>query len=881
MEIRRVAALRGPNIWANSPVLEVWLALSPEEDRPSNSFAGFCDRLTSWLPSLHEHRCSVGTPGGFFSRLREGTYLGHVLEHVTLELETLAGTPIGFGRTRETSEAGVYKVVVKYKNEQVARAALETAHALLEAALSGTEFHVESRIRALRDLADRVCLGPSTLAIVTAAEEKGIPHLRLNAGSLVQLGYGKAQHRIWTAETDATSALAEAIAQDKELTRRLLHAAGVPVVEGRRANSAEDAWEAAEEIGLPVVVKPRDANHGRGVCIGLVDRASVMDAYELASREGDGVVVERLVPGDAHRILVINGRVVAASRGEPEQVVGDGLRTIEQLVAAVNRDPARGEDETFVLSPLLLDAVALQLINNQGFEPSSVLPVGKVVTVHHYGDYTTDVTDQVHATTAAACVLAAQTVGLDLAGIDVVACRIEQPLETQRGAVLEVNASPGLLMHLKPLRGQPRPVGEAIVSGLFPEGRTGRIPIVGVTGTNGKSTVIDLLAGIMEDAGVSVGVATSDGLRVAGRRLSSDDCANMASARHLLMNPFVETALLEVSARSVLDEGLGFDRCQVAVVTNVGSGDHLGLKYIDGLATMKRVKRAPVDVVLPAGAAVLNADDPAAVALAENCRGETVLFGRSAANPTLRDHCQSGRRAIYVDGEAIVLVSQSSQHAVLPLAQLAFGTLGRDSFQLDNVLAAVAAAYALGVPEAAILNGLRRFGRYALSQRVSAFEHEGHILLLTLCRNVSALQALMGVLDRCCRTGHRTAVYAASSDWRSEDALEQGRVLGDAFDRVIITISEHDGTQAPSVRSSELEAGIRCGTRATTERQAVRWQRMAELPGLLTRPGLVMLQMHSSAHLQAVAAQLEEVGALPIALDASLPTAEANALAAG
>jgi cyanophycin synthetase len=878
MEIRRVAALRGPNVWANSPALEVWLALSPAEDQPSNTFPGFCDRLMAWLPSLHEHRCSVGEPGGFFSRLLDGTYLGHILEHVTLELQTLAGTPTGFGRTRETSESGVYKVVVKYKNEEVARAALATAHALLEAALAGTEFDLDSRVRALRDLADRVCLGPSTLAIVTAAEQRGIPHVRLNTGSLVQLGYGKAQRRIWTAETDSTSAVAEAIAQDKELTRRLLRASGVPVVEGRAVGSAEDAWEATQEIGPPVVVKPRDGNHGRGVCIGLVDRASVMEAYGLASQEGRGVLVERLVPGDPHRMLVVNGRIVAAARGEPEQVVGDGVQTIEQLVAQLNRDPARSEDEAFLRGPVELDGIALQLIRNQGLDTSSVPPRGKVVTIHHYGDYTTDVTDRVHPTTLASCVLAAQTVGLDVAGIDVVAGNIEQPLEVQRGAVVEVNASPGLLMHLKPLYGQPRPVGEAIISGLFSAGEDGRIPVVAVSGTNGKSTIVDLLAAIVGDTGSTVGVASSDGLTVAQRVLSRDDCANGTAVRRLLMNPLVETALVEVSEQSVLDEGLGFDRCQVAVITNLGSGDHLGLTYIDDLDTVRRVQSTPVDVVLPAGAVVLNADDPSVVALGENCRGETILFGRSVANPILRDHCQSGKRAVYLDGEVIVLVTRSSRHAALPLGASGFGTFGRDSFELDNILAAVAAAWALGVEHSAIRSGLQRLGASCLSRRVRAFERRGCELLLTLCRNASALHALGCALDRYRPRGHRTIVYAASTDWRPEDALEQGRLLGAAFDQVILHIPEPEGNEALSALTSQLEAGARCEARSTVRRRVIAWQNIADTLGQLTRGGLLVLQLQSPAQLQAVAARLTRAGAHPIMLTGAPATTGAGAL---
>lgn len=872
MEIRRVVALRGPNIWANSPVLEAWLALCAEENRPSNEFPGLSERIEAWLPSLYEHCCSEGAPGGFLSRLREGTYLGHVLEHLTLELQSLAGTPVGYGRTRESSEAGLYKVVVKYRDEHVVRASLAAAYALLDAAIAGSDFDVGSEVRRLRELADGHCLGPSTQAIVAAAAARGIPHFRLNEGSFVQLGQGKAQRRIWTAETDATSAVAEAIAQDKDLTRRLLGSSGVPVVQGKLVESAEEAWAAALDLGLPAVVKPRDANHGRGVCIGLTDRASVLEAYALAREEGEGVVVERYVPGAHHRVLVIDGRVVAASRGEPDTVVGDGRQTIAELVEALNRDPRRGEDETCPLSPVRLGPIAQQSLRQQGFQVESRPKAGQIVTVCHYGDYTQDVTRDLHPSVAAAAVLAARTVGLDIAGIDVVAHDISRPLEEQGGAVLEVNASPSLLMHLRPLAGQPQPVGAAIVSDLFPAGKSGRIPVVAVTGTNGKSTIVDLVAAVLAETGLSVGAASSDGLTISGRCLSTSDAADAPSARRLFMNPSVEVAVVEVGARGVLDEGLGFDRCQVAVVSNLGSGDHLGYGPIFGLDTLREVKRAPVDVVLPEGCAVLNAEDPEVAAFAAHCRGETLLFAADAASPALLTHLEAGGRAVFVDRDDVVLVTGKGRSGALPLCRIGIPADCDDRFHVVNTLAAIAAAWALGVPAGAIQAGFERVGSVAHRRRFRTIEAGGALWVLSLARNPSALAAVVASLDSRCPRGFRTAVYAASSDWRKVDAFEQGLTLGGSFDTVLIVDDQGAEATGPSL-ASELERGVLAGGRARSARRVHEIPAVDELLAEALAPELVMLQASSSAELEVWAARITTASAMSSGWSASCAVA--------
>ncbi len=717
MHIRKILSLVGPNIWANYPVLEAWVDLGPFDTQPSNTLPGFVDRLTAWLPSMIEHRCSEGVRGGFFSRLRDGTWLGHVLEHVTLELQTLAHLPVGYGRTRETSERGVYRVVVEVLDAALGEACLRTGRDLILAAVDDRPFDMKERLRGLRELADRVCLGPSTQAIVTAAKARGIPYVRISHGNLVQLGYGKAQRRIWAAETAKTCALAESIAQDKELTRQLLYSVGVPMPAGRLAQDRADAWAAAEELGLPVVVKPQDANHGRGVSIRLEDREAVETAFDIASREGSGVVVEQFVAGSQYRVLVVGDRAVAASGGEAEQVVADGIHTVEELVAQANQDPKRGEDSALPLTPLVLDEISLELLRRQGLEKASVPPTGRPVLIHHNGDLTVDETDRMHPDIAANCVIAAQTVGLDVAGIDLIAEDIARPLDEQDGAVIEVNASPGLVMHLKPLVGTPRPVGEAIVSHLFPPGESGRVPLVAVSGTRGKTRVASLIASVLAEASHTVGEASARGLRVGGRVLSDRDCTNAADARRVLVNPFVDAVVLETSELRVIQEGLAFDRCNVTVVTNLHSGDYRGEADVDDAVLVAKAIRAPVDVVLPDGCAVLNADDPEVAAMAGKCRGRILYFSRDGQSPLVREHLGKGGQAVFVADGAIVVNHMNQILPVFALDRPGSASPGAPSTPIEDLLAGVGAGTALGIAPRTIREGLERALRDDLGRR--------------------------------------------------------------------------------------------------------------------------------------------------------------------
>jgi len=791
MEFRRVLALRGPNIWANYPVLEAWVALG-ELDRPSTDFPGMAERIMAWLPSMIEHRCSIGQRGGFFQRLRDGTYPCHILEHVTLELQSLIGIDAGFGRARETSEKGVYRVVIEYKEESVARACLATARELVLAAIHDQPFDVKSHIERLRDLAQRSCLGPSTQAIVDAALARGIPVRRLNNESLVQLGHGARQRRFRAAETDRTSSIAEAIAQDKELTRLLLRSLGVPVPEGRPVASAADAWEAACDIGLPVVVKPQDGNQGRGVATNLTTREQVVEAYQAAREESRDVVVEKFALGHDYRLLVVGGRVIAAARREPAQVLGDGTRTVAQLVDLANQDPRRGEHHATVLSKLKLDAVALAVLAGQGLTPDSVPPAGSVVLVRRNGNLSTggtaiDVTERVHPQVAARALEAAAVIGLDIAGVDVVANDISVPLEEQGGVVVEVNAAPGLRMHLQPSVGLSRPVGKAIVELLVPAGQDGRIPIAAVSGVNGKTTTTRFLTHILRGQGLKVGMTSTDGIYIDGRRIDSGDCSGPWSAGAVLLNPTVDAAVFETARGGILRAGLGFDRCDVAVVTNIGDGDHLGLNDIHTVEALAKVKRTIVDVVPPSGTAVLNATDPLVVGMEPYCAGKICYFALDENHPVIVRHRKAGGQAVFVRQDTIILAEGARESPLLPLARVPLCRGGQVAFHVENTLAAVAAAVALHVPHEIIRARAETFAAdmEKAPARFNVLEIHGATVVVDYGHNADALRALVRALEPFSHQ-RRTCVYTTAGDRRDSDMIRQGEILGNAFDRVIL-----------------------------------------------------------------------------------------------
>lgn len=706
----RVTHLRGPNIWTYRPVIEAWLDIGELEDFPSNTLPGFTERLTAWLPGLVEHRCGVGSRGGFLERLRDGTWAGHILEHIVLELQNMAGMKTGFGKTRSTGQRGVYKMAFRTRDEIVGRAALEAGHRLIMAAINDTPFDMAATVQALTELVDRWCLGPSTAHIVDAATDRRIPSIRLTEGNLVQLGHGAAQRRIWTAETDRTSAIGEGIASDKDLTKTLLASCGVPVPEGALVRSSEEAWEEAQDIGLPVVVKPVDGNHGRGVTLNLMSEAEVTAAYAIAAEAGDSsaVLVERFIPGNEHRLLVVGREVVAAARGESLWVTGDGSSSVLQLCdSQINTDPRRGESEEHPLgrvnphdSEIMLD------LKRQGLTPESRPQAGQKVLIQVNGNVADDVTDLVHPSVAHAAALAARIVGLDIAGIDLVCEDISRPLEEQRGAIIEVNSSPGLLAHIKPASGQPRNVGKAIVDHLFAQEENGRIPVVGVTGTLGTSLIARLVGCLVHITGKHVGVANGEGLYLDARQVSNRDSTGFEAGQRLLINRTVQTAVFESNARSILSAGLPYDRCLVGIVTDMEGLADVAEFHINDQDALRNVIRSQVDVVLSEGTAVLNAAIDAVAALAELSDGRVIFYALDEDNPVIANHRAQGERVVFVRDNRIVLAEGfDTEDVLLDLARIPPATVKHP----DSVLAAVAAAWALGVPSDLICGGLRAF----------------------------------------------------------------------------------------------------------------------------------------------------------------------------
>ena len=729
IELLRINYLRGPNIWTYRPVLEVWLDLGELENFPSHQLPGFNQRLTAWLPALIEHHCGVGERGGFLQRLQEGTWCGHVLEHIVIELLNLAGMPTGFGQTRSTSQHGVYRMVFRAREEQVARMALTQGHQLIMAAINDGPFDVEAAVARVRTEVDDRYLGPSTACIVTAAGDRGIPHIRLNDGNLVQMGYGAAQRRIWTAESEFTSAIAEGIASDKDLTKSLLRACGVPVPEGQVVNSPAEAWEAAQDIGLPVVVKPSDGNHARGVTLDLRQQHDIEAAYHVAYPEGSEVMVERFIPGDEHRLLVVGGKVVAAARGELVGITGNGRSTVVELIdAQLNSDPRRGHEEEYPLE--LIDVasnVAVQLeIKRQGLTPDAVPEAGRHIVVQRNGNVAVDCTDDVHPEVAYIAQLAARVVGLDIAGIDMVALDISKPLHAQGGAIVEVNAGPGLLMHLKPAVGASRPVGQAIAEHLFPQEESppgqeaGRIPVVGVAGIRGTATVARLVAWLLHLSGHYTGLACKSGMWMNQRCVDQRDSAHWEGAHRLLVSQMVQAAVIENDARAILQDGLAYDRCTVGVVTDMDGFEGLAAFDIQEAAQMAKVLRTQVDVVLPSGAAVLNADEAAVADLARLCDGAVILYSTDADNAAVAAHRASDQgRAVLVKGGNVVLATGAAEKSLGALARLAFAQ-GASTPPVHTLLAAIGAAWALDIAPDLIAAGIKTFEPELPSSAVAA-----------------------------------------------------------------------------------------------------------------------------------------------------------------
>lgn len=808
MDVSRIRALRGPNLWSRHTAIEAIVSCTPEE-RSISGLAGFEARLRSLFPGIGEAWSDSGGP--------VPVSLAHVLELAALSLQTQAGCPVTFSRTSETVEKGTYQVVVEYSEEPVGRLAFDLACALIEAAQGSGEFAVDAAIAKLRELDEDVRLGPSTGSIVNAAVLRGIPYRRLTEGSLVQFGWGAKQRRIQAAEVDSTSAVAESIAQDKDLTKTLLQAAGVPVPIGRPVESPDDAWAVAQEIGLPVVVKPQDGNQGKGVTVNIVDRAHLDSAFKAAAEIGT-VMVEKYLPGADFRLLVVGQRLVAAARRDPPHVIGDGEHTVRELVDRVNADPRRGDGHATSLTKIRFDDIAIARLSTQGMRPESVPEKGQRVILRNNanlstGGTATDVTDDVHPEVAARAAAAAQMVGLHICGVDVVCESVLRPLEEQHGGIVEVNAAPGLRMHLSPSYGKGRNVGEAIVNHLYAAGDDGRIPVVAVTGTNGKTTVTRLIAHLLASSGLRVGMTNTDGVYVNGRQTDSGDCSGPRSARNVLMHPEVDAAVFETARGGVLREGLGFDRCAVAVVTNIGAGDHLGLNYITTVEDLAVLKRVIVQNVAESGYAVLNATDPNVAAMAAVCPGQVIFFAADRTHALMATHRAQGRRVVYVEDGAIV-AAEGSWRERLPLAEVPLTRGGAIGFQVENAMAAVAAAWGVGLSWDAVRRGLASFVNDSANApgRFNVMDYRGATLIADYGHNPDAMRALVQAVEAI-PAQRRSVVISGAGDRRDEDIREQTRILGAAFDDVILYQDAAQRGRADGEVMALLREGLSGATR--------------------------------------------------------------------
>jgi cyanophycin synthetase len=781
MDVSRIRALRGPNLWSRHTSIEAIVTCSTEEQDIAR-MSGFEERFRALFPDIALLQLAGHN---------EAVPLAHVLQLAALGLQTQAGCPITFSRTKATVESGVYQVVVEYSEEAVGRKAFDLAQQLCLAAMNNTEFDLAAALSELRELDAEERFGPSTGAIVQAAVTRGIPVRRLTRGSLVQFGWGSKQRRIQAAETDRSSVIGEMIAQDKELTKKLLDAAGVPVPIGRPVTSADDAWAALCEIAAPVVVKPLDGNQGKGVTVNIVSREELDRAYAAATEISSEVLVEKFIPGSDFRFLVIGDRLVAAARREPPQVIGDGVRSVRELVEQVNSDPRRGVGHATSLTKIRFDEIALGCLAAQGMQATSVPNKGTRVQLRNNanlstGGSATDVTDDVHPDMAACAVAAAQMVGLDLCGIDVVCDSVHHSLQEQGGGIIEVNAAPGLRMHVQPSFGKGRAVGKAIISMMFAPGENGRIPLVTVAGTNGKTTTVRLIAHILGCHGLRVGMTNSDGVYIKGKLIDSGDCSGPKSARNVLLHPDVDAAVLETARGGVLREGLAFDLCDVAVVTNIGMGDHLGLGYISTVEDLAVVKKVVVQNVAAHGTAVLNAADPMCVLMADACPGSVTFFARDRNHPVIATRKAQGHRVVYVADGHIVAKQFDEEHRI-PLSAIPLTRNGTIGFQIENAMAAVATTWALQVSWETILSGLASFINDAQTApgRFNFFDYRGASVIADYGHNPDAMLALVPAIESI-KANKRVVVISGAGDRRDIDIIRQTEILGDVFDEIIL-----------------------------------------------------------------------------------------------
>lgn len=817
MEILEIKVLRGPNYWSvrRPKLIQMKLDLGELEDRPTNTIPGFRARLEKLFPSLYEHRCSEGHAGGFFKRVDEGTWMGHVIEHVALELQTLSGMDTGFGRTRGTGEKGIYYVVFSYMEEDAGVYAARAAVRIAEALVTEADYSLDEDIQKLREIREDTRLGPSTGCIVAEAEKRGIPFIRLNRHSLVQLGYGIHQKRIRATIASTTGNIAVDIACDKEETKNLLEAAEIPVPRGTVVRSEEGLKDAVDKYGYPLVIKPIDGNHGKGNTTNITNWQQAVTALQAAQQYGRSVIVEKFITGFDFRILVINYKFICAALRTPASVKGDGIHNIQWLIDETNKDPRRGYGHEKVLTQITIDPFTQKMLDEKNYTLDTIPAKDELVLLKptanlSTGGTSTDVTDEVHPANIFMCERIARIIGLDICGIDIMASDLRTPVTENGGAILEVNAAPGFRMHIEPSEGLPRNVAEPVVDMLFPKGSAGRIPIIAVTGTNGKTTTTRLLAHIAKGAGKKVGYTTSDGVYIQNQLMMKGDCTGPVSSNFVLKDPTVDFAVLEVARGGILKSGLAFRHCEIAIVTNVAA-DHIGLGGINSVEQMARVKAVVPETVFPHGYAVLNADDDLVYAMHEGLECNIALFSMNENNPRIKEHAAAGGLSAVFENGYVSILKGNWKIRVMSVKDIPLTYEGKAVHNINNCLPAVIASYLFrDISIEDIRAALNSFVPSAAQTpgRLNFFNFKNFTILADFAHNPHGLQLLcdfVGKLDYRTRIG----VISGTGDRRDEDIRELGAISARHFDEIIIRCDKNLRGRTPEEIIRLLEEGIR------------------------------------------------------------------------
>jgi cyanophycin synthetase len=793
MEILDIKVMKGPNYWSarRHHLIVMLLDLQEMEERPTNTIDGFLDRLKALLPTMYSHRCSEGVEGGFFYRVEKGTWMGHVIEHIALEIQSLAGMEVGFGRTRSSDKHGVYHVVFSYYEAKAGVYAARAAVAIAEALTAGVEYDMEADIQKLRELREEERLGPSTGSIVEEAERRKIPWIRLNRHSLVQLGYGKNQQRIQATVASTTSSIAVELACDKEDTKNLLQAAEVPVPRGIIAYTEEDLQRAVERIGYPLVTKPLNGNHGRGATTNLKTWNELKEGFEIAQKHSRAVICEKFITGFDHRALVINYKFVAAALRTPAAVTGDGKHTIQELIDIVNSDPRRGFGHEKVLTNIKVDIQTENILAEKNLTLETVLPKGEILWLKptanlSTGGTSTDLTDQVHPSNIVLFERIARIIGLDICGVDVMAPDLTTPLNENGGAVIEVNAGPGFRMHLAPSIGLARNVAEPVIDMLFPPGKSARIPIIAISGTNGKTTTTRLIAHIMKQTGLTVGYTTTDGIYIQNQMMLVGDCTGPVSSEFILKDPTVEVAVLECARGGILRAGLGFHNCNVAVVTNV-AGDHLGLQGIDTIEKLAKVKSVAVKTVFKDGYAILNADDDYVYDMRRELECHIALFSLEENNKRVVEHCKKGGLAAVYENGYLTIIKGGWKIRVEKVGNVPITFAGTAEFNVANALGAILATYVSNVSIENIRLALQTFVPSAALTpgRMNIFKFNDFTVMLDYAHNTHGMQAIGKFVSQV-TASHKVGIVAGVGDRRDEDTIELGEEAAKMFDEIII-----------------------------------------------------------------------------------------------